>query len=111
MEERFDLNVFLDNLEDILRDEVDYKGDRDDILDRMEEVITDEIDRACIYTDDCWDIAKDLVGTEAFSKYDMSDNITELAYSALQAEVISQIDLDKIIDEEKKIIKEQEEEI
>lgn len=111
MEERFDLNVFLDNLEDTLRDEVDYKGDRDDILDRMEEVISDEIDRACIYTDDCWDIAKDLVGTESFSSFDMSDNITELAYSALQAEVISQIDLDKIIDEEKKIIKEQEEEM
>ena len=102
----------INTIDDRIRDEVDFGLSRptEDIETDIYQLIDEELDSSLIYTDDCWDIAKELIGTNSFSQYDMCDNITELAFSAMREEVFNQLDIDDLIKTNQELLEEQDEE-
>lgn len=76
---------YIKSLKDFIRTDCGENATYDEI----EDYIRDDVDRACIYTSDCWDIAKEL------SNFDPTD----IAYEALIDYVYSEIDIDELVDE------------
>ena len=76
---------YIKQLKDFIRTDCGENATYDEI----ENYIRDDVDRACIYTSDCWDIAKEL-----------SDfNPTDIAYESLLEYAFSEIDIDELVDE------------
>ena len=98
---------FIEELEQGILSEIDFTQNRDQINQDIENYITDNVDSACIYTDDCWDIAKDIYGSSSFPQG--MENIIDLAYSGLIEEVYNNIDIDLLIDDKLALMEEEEE--
>ena len=94
------VDEIINTIDDRIKNEIDFDLSRsnEDIENDIINLIDEELDSSLIYTDDCWDVAKELVGADNFSEYDMCDNIMELAFSALREETFKQLDIDEIIE-------------
>lgn len=76
---------YIEQLKDFIRNDCGENASYEEI----ENYIRDDVDRECIYTSDCWDIAKELSDLD----------IAPVAYDALLDYVYSQIDIDDLVDE------------
>lgn len=96
----FNANEFIELTKEVVFDECEALDEN-----RIIELIEEEVARACIYSNDCWDIAKEIVNgkdwQELASKCELDyfTSIEQLAYNALLIYMYNRINILEWVEE------------